>query len=218
MRKYLKWIIIFIIVVVVLILINVGTDIVRYKGSFPYDDVSYSIPLGEYCSCLHLWDDNVFSEYDCESEPSSMPFSGEFYDRYYYDKKNNVIIFKGRGRKNIKASVLKWTDDELKIKVLNSSQEKNYCASNGKDIYTYYKNFDILLGKKVRSIISNFNDDELNIDFSSYNNYEKECGECKFATTSEILDKIEDNEKYSIEYYRDEDGKITGIYIKVFKE
>lgn len=104
-----------------------------------YSDVSYEIPKGSYCSCLTFYSNNKFSEYDCDSEPSNMPFSGEFYEEYVYDSNKKIITFKSNLKrfKDIKAEVIEWNEEKLVIKVKNSIRSNKKCAIDGKNTYEY---------------------------------------------------------------------------------
>ena len=144
-RKKYKYIIIVLIVIVVLF--NIITTITERKDEIPYPSIQYKIPSG-YCSCLTFDSDGTFGEYDCDSEPSEMPFSGEYYDKYYYNSITKTLIFKSNKTsifklKTIKAKVLEWNEDELIIKVLNQNifdySNAKKCATDGKNTYRYVR-------------------------------------------------------------------------------
>ncbi len=223
MKKYWKKIVIFIIVLLIVLLtvLFIGKNHLR-GDEIPYKDIRYYIPpVDSYCSCLNLSGDNKFFEYDCDSEPSNMPFSGEVYDKYYYNKRKNIIIFKGDGRKNVKAQVLKWTEDEFKIKVLNSSRQCTICSSNGKDIYTYYKSSDSMKGKEIKNLITknNFHFSVWDGNTKYYNFYDKEndiCGNCETSSTDFMINKIKDNKKYFVKYIRNKNGKL--VYLDIIPD
>ena len=139
MKRYPKLIMIIVITVIVLftIIVYVLLNYNKYDDKVPHPGVDYKIKKS-FCSCISFGDNNVFSEYDCDSEPTGMPFTGEFYEKYYYNKLTRTIIFKGKGQKDIKAKVLKWTDDTLIIKVLNGENLKR-CTIDGKNTYKYVR-------------------------------------------------------------------------------
>lgn len=142
-KKVIIAVLCIIIFFIILVTINDGND---ESDEVPYPNIEYGIAKGSYCSCITFNPDNTFGEYDCDSEPSDMPYSGEYYDNYSYDSNTKIITFKpNKGSifklKRVKAKVLEWTKDKLVIKVLNpgifSYSNAKKCAINGKNIYEY---------------------------------------------------------------------------------
>ena len=75
------------VILIVIGVLSIVFDInplIRRGDPVPYPDIVYTIPLDGYCSCLSFLSNNRLMEYDCDSETSPMPFSGEFYEKYYY--------------------------------------------------------------------------------------------------------------------------------------
>ena len=97
-----------------------------YKGDpVPYSDYEYSINGDDSCSCMIFSKHNAFSEYDCDSEPSSMVFTGEYYTRYRYDKKKQTITLysKYHDYKPVVLKVIDWTVQDFTFQVLSSTFE-----------------------------------------------------------------------------------------------
>ena len=126
-------------VLVCIILIVLLIVIYVVNNSTPYLKVDYEISISGYCSCLTFYPNNKFSEYDCDSEPTDMPFSGEFYNEYVYDRDENMITFKSNLKefKDVKAKVIEWTDKKLVLKVINSKYLNERCSIDGKNTYEY---------------------------------------------------------------------------------
>ena len=182
-----------------------------------FKNIEYS--MTSYCSCLSFYDNNEFGEYDCDSEPTDMPFSGEFYDKYEYYS-NGKIIFKGKGQKPIHAKILSWDKEKLVIKVLGSKQLKR-CTTNNKDIYEYYLDSTTYKGKELKEYLKEINSDNsiLLTSWDETGNHictkevESECVNSKIITPEEFYAKLKDNKIYDVGYTRDENGKIESIQI-----
>ena len=134
-----KWIITISFTIVVFIILAICLKKYNSFIGVPkeYINIKYAIKKNEYCSCITFLNRSKFSEYDCDSEPTNMPYSGEYYDRYTYKSKENIIIFKGHNMEPIAAEIISWDENKLVLKVKGSKQD-TYCSSNGKDIYEYY--------------------------------------------------------------------------------
>lgn len=192
------------------------------SDSAPYLNVRYRIPLG-YCSCISFQKFNSFSEYDCDSEPTGIPFSGEFYSKYFYNKKKDTITFWG-SEFPLKVKVLKWNEDEFKVKVLNYDGNGNMCSINNKDIYSYYRSGYNDIGKNIKDRIINYKLDIINIalifgssqDKCMANHTVEEYNICNSNdnySLDDIFDKIVDSKKYSLEINRDKNGNIESFYV-----
>ena len=179
-------------------------------------DIKYSIPKDEYCSCITFYSNGKFSEYDCESEPSEMPFAGEFYDKYTYN--SNKITFKGNGVKDVTAEVLNWNQDKLTLKVLGSKQNKK-CSSNNNDTYEYYVYELKTNGKKIMEMLNEINNDKLLIEYFGDDGYScnrnegDRCIEANYISTSQIKSELEKDGEFTLTLYRDEDGKVKSVYL-----
>ena len=46
-----------------------------------------------YDACLSFYDDDVYSLYDCDSEPTDYPFDSEWECEYFFDNKEETITF-----------------------------------------------------------------------------------------------------------------------------
>ena len=127
------------IIISLIVLIVLTTVICFSKDSIPkkYLNIKYIIKKNDYCSCITFLNNSKFFEYDCDSEPTNMPYSGEYYDKYVYKSKEKTIIFKGHNMKPINAEIIFWNENKLVLKV-NGSKQDTYCSSNGKDVYEYY--------------------------------------------------------------------------------
>lgn len=179
-------------------------------------DVKYSIPKDDYCSCITFYPNGKFSEYDCDSEPTEMPFAGEYYDKYSYN--SDKITFKGNGVKDVTAEVLNWDEDKLTLKVVGSKQNKK-CSSNGNDTYEYYAYELKANGKKIMEILNKINNDSLLIEYWGDDGYScnrkegERCIEANYISTSQIKSELEKDEEFTLTLYRDEDGKVNSVYL-----
>lgn len=192
----------------------------KISDEVPYMQIEYKIPINNYCSCLSFFEDNSFSEFDCDSETTDMPFTGEYYDKYYYNKDKKIIIFKGKNVPPVEAEVLKWTEEKFEIKVLNSHKNNKKCSSNNKDIYSYLVSKLTKSGYNLKQYITDNKGENLKItywDRVPYNNFGEECSYCNHTSTDYIISKIEDNKNYdvSIDY---EDGKISQLSISITQD
>jgi len=64
-------------------------------------------------ACISFYDDDVYSLYDCDSEPTSYPFDSEWECEYFFDNSEEIITFKCVDKDDIKIKVLSWTEDEF---------------------------------------------------------------------------------------------------------
>lgn len=86
-------------------------------------------------SCLTFLKDGVFSEYDCDSEPTDIKFSGEFCHHYSYDKNSKNLTFyceydTNADKFNVK--VLNWTRNVFQIEFIDNDNvlDITYVARN----------------------------------------------------------------------------------------
>lgn len=193
----------------------------EYKEEVPreYKNITYSITKSDYCSCLTFGDNNHFYEYDCDSEPTNMPFTGEYYDTYGYSSKKNSLVFKGNDMTPVEAEIINWDKDSLQIKVLGSKQDKS-CTIDGENTYQYYVNQITIAGSQVKDYISEINIEDLVIEYwndsgrQTCNKQEEErCYSAIIITTEEILASIKEEENYLLSYFRANDGTIESILI-----
>lgn len=185
-----------------------------------HKNVQYSIFTGDYCSCLTFLDNNEFSEYDCDSEPTDMPYSGEYYDKYEFNPNAGTIKFFGSIEKTITAKILVWEEDKLILKVLGSKQDKK-CSTNNKDIYEYYAVEITKNGKEMKEYINALNkDNNLIIEFwdgaglQMCNKKDKDwCSDVTIVSTKKIINQINDDEEYVISLRRDDSGNIKSVFV-----
>ena len=218
-------IVIGIILVLIGILLNAlnSTDLSKYEApnninSEDFSNIQYSIPINTYCSCATFGENNKFYEYDCDSEPSSMPFSGELYDTYEY--KNGKIKFTGKNVMPVTGKVLEWTKDKFVIKVNGLKQDKN-CSINNYNIYEYYTETISLLGKEMKEYMDEINPDKnLTIEYwpekgtQKCNKKDKErCYGAEIITNEEIYSQIRDDIYYLLSYFRDKEGNVKSVSV-----
>ena len=185
-----------------------------------YTLITYKITKHDYCSCISFDNNNNFYEYDCDSEPTSMPFTGEYYNTYSYNKKDSSITFMGKGMKKVKAEVISWDSNKLVLKVLGSKQNER-CSSNYKDTYEYYADQLQTNGKKVKEILSKIDKEDLIIEYWGKDGkqtctikYEERCNNtARIITKEEIISQLEDNHDFRFSYFRDNKCNITSILI-----
>lgn len=222
-NNIIKIVCLILVVILVICMVVFGKNIFNKKedkGPNKMDavyDVKYSILKDSYCSCITFRSNGKFSEYDCDSEPTEMPFNGEYYNKYNYA--SDKITFTGKSVKNVTAEVLYWDQDKLTLKVLGSNQNKK-CSSNGKDTYEYYAYEVSANGKKIKEILNRINNDSLIIQYwgddgeFSCNKIESErCSDAKLITIDKIMSELEEGGDFTLTYYRDEKGNIESVYI-----
>lgn len=200
-----------------------GSNIDVSKG---YTDVpseylerTYKITISDYCSCVTFYSNKKFSEYDCDSEPTSMPFSGENYDRYGFNPNDNTMVFNGKGSQSVKAKVLEFTKDKLKLQVLGSKQDTG-CAVNKKDIYEYYLDEYSADGNTIKTnleeLIKNKVILELWDETGRQNCTSKKVERCKAAkiiSNDKLISQIKASNSYYMYYFRGEKGNIESVSV-----
>ena len=174
-------------------------DYSKYKDDFPLLNSGFTIPLDSYCSCIGFSENHEFYEFDCDSEPSGMAFTGEFYDKYYYDNKTKNIIFTSNEENMppIKAKILEITDFSFTIKVLNDNTNDENCAIDKKHTYKYYMDSATMKGSELKKHIKKLSKEGVKIIYSEYCNKE-----------------ININSKYHVEYLYGKNHKLISIYIE----
>ena len=221
-KKWRKLLIFIIILVLLLIFIIIGNKLTNSNINKEYRHIKYSIPIDEYCSCIDFMIFNSLSENSCDSEPSNMPYSGEFYQSYRYNSKSKIISFHGIGVKTKKAKVLEWSEEKFKIQLLGDEQNEA-CSVNKKDIYEYYIKERTLIGKDMKNYLNELDKDgNLIIEYwqktksqQCTNNGTERCTNASIITKNEIYEDMDDDAKYQIEFFRDEKGKTTSVIIRL---
>ena len=118
-KRILYSVIVFTIVLVVLMIVerNKNSDDDFVNASFPEELLN--ITYREYKddefidACLTFYDDNKYSLYDCDSEPTNYPFDSEWECKAEYDNGRNEIIFKCLEDKKVKIKINKWDKEEF---------------------------------------------------------------------------------------------------------
>ena len=218
------FIIVLVVIGLLLLIIGLTSNNNKVVGEIPeeYRNNTYSISLNYYCSCLTFGEKNKFYEYDCDSEPTNMPYNGEFYNKYSYDSENNLITFTSDDKtfKEVTAEILEINKDKIKIKVKGSKQDKN-CSVNGKDIYEYYRKIYKYKGSEMIEFLDNLNSDgNLIVEFWNQEGYHtctskniEICENSELITLEEIKNTIEKDNEYELLVSRDENGKIISVYL-----
>ena len=81
------------------------------SDEFKYTDVSYS-NLSEYI-CFHFYDNHKYSLYDCDSEPTGLPFDSEMECKAYYFEDESKMKFKCEYGGSSTIDIIEWTKDKF---------------------------------------------------------------------------------------------------------
>ena len=221
MKKKLIIVGICIVVVLFIVLFYFYKSEKHYKVSndeISYYDIKYSIVKDSYCSCLTFMKNNKFSEYDCDSEPTDMPYSGEFYNKYYYNKDDSSIVFRGKGESDIYVKILEWDKNKLKLQVSGSKQNKK-CSVNNNDIYEYFIESFSANGLEMKKYLKTFNDksvveywDDSGQQLCTSKNIER-CSDALGISFDKMFSLIKDKDMYSLSFFRDKTGSVESVML-----
>ena len=81
------------------------------SDDFKYNDISYS-NYSEYI-CFHFYDNHKYSLYDCDSEPTDLPFDSEFECKAYYFEDESKMKFKCKHSRSSTIDIIEWTKNKF---------------------------------------------------------------------------------------------------------
>ena len=67
-------------------------------------------------ACLTFEDNNKYTLYDCDSEPTEFPFDSEWECTPYYNDKQRIIVFKCKSGTTSTIDILTWNKNEFIFK------------------------------------------------------------------------------------------------------
>ena len=207
-----------------IILIMTGTilnikDNIKSEIPEKYKNIKYRLTKIDDCSCIEFTEKYNFKEYDCESNGSFLPYSGEFYNTYKYISKRNMLILNGEDVKPVYVDILEWSDDKLKLKV-QGYKEKNNCSVNNNNIFEYFVDSIETKGKEIKDKITEFSKNNITISYwgqfgkkACTSKDDKDCKSNDLITIEEILSKINNNKYYTLSYKRDNKGNVISANV-----
>ena len=77
-------------------------------------------------ACITFYDNDKYSLYDCDSEPTNYPFDSENECIYSFDNKAHIIYFDCKDEKKYEIKVLKWNEKEFSFEF--EKQKKTFIA------------------------------------------------------------------------------------------